>query len=194
MHPVQELPDVFVQLLGAHSARDPAHVGAPAQLAGDGTLGTQQQLGVQLPQPLLLEALRQVLAQHLVQPAVAARPLERAPDRGRHQQVALDVPTAPGEEAEAGFGVARPDVLRADVAVQHAEAMGFGVLLALDAQVLDGARGPSAPEDHRRGDQGAGQHRRGAVRPAAQDVPVPRSLDVDEEAPGARCVRGSNEE
>ena len=76
-----------------------------------------------------------------------------AADGPRHQQVALDVPAPPGVEGETELVALRRGRRAAIVAVEHAETPRRRSGAARAAQVLEGAGGLPAPQDH----GGAGQ-------------------------------------
>jgi hypothetical protein len=165
--PAEHLVHVRVQLVLARRARDARERQRAAEQTRERSGFREQALRIERAPAAVVFG--QLALERRLEPVIAGRQRQRAPDRAGNQQIALDVPAAPREELEAGVRLGlRIGVL---VAVEHAQPERSR---AARAEVLDRARGPPSAEDHRVGEQIGRAIGQQALRPRAQDAAVAR--------------------
>ena len=126
-----------------------------------------------------------MIAQDAIDPHVGLAQPKRAADRGRDEQIALDVTPAPGEELEPGQRPrpAGSGALPSSRSSTHSARAPAACELQA-AEALDRAGRLAPAQDHGCMREGARERREQALRPALENAAVPSALHEEQEALG----------
>ncbi len=173
--PAQQPFDIGVMIFRAHRPRDPTQRNRPAQITRQLSSGCQQPLGMKAPIRRFIVWLWEGLAKMPFELAIVILTAQRPANRARHEQIALDMPTTPGEDLEplccGGLDLAQ------HVAIEDAEASGLGVEILRLRQLSARTVGLATAKNHRGTANAALEARRDRTRPSFDDRAVSSALD-----------------
>jgi len=182
---------VAVQLLRAHRPRDVSRPEFRTERFGKQTARPEDALGVKRPFMGRLSTIRRLHLDETLDRSIVGRESEHSPNRGRYEQIALDMPEAPDEHFESSVGETLGHLARILVRLRMPMLMVIAVEYdqsriarrntAALLEIRDRARRLTATENHAAFLDTSRQTGIDPTRPTAENLPVASPFYIEEE-------------